>query len=198
MVPWTLSELKAARKILLLIGTDASTEEAATLAQVLSSFTPADISVRTWNGTGDGVQSSSDDKALDNLLRRRDQTANTKGLEGLGLKPWSPSDNAYDLAIFFRSGRAGLPPKMAAKEIAWGVFQRSESARFTAVLPGLTTLEKFGTYTNCDGITQSFETVIASPGSTASVRKVLDGMKIKSMPVQALSSSAREHAREPV
>ena len=198
LIPWFSAELKSARKILLLIGTDASSEEAATLAQVLSTYTPAEVSVRSWNGTGDGVQGSVDDAPLDHLLRRRDHTANTRGIEGLGIKPWNGLESGFELAIFFRSGRATLPPKMAAKEIAWGVFDQADIERFIAVLPGLSTLEKFGTYTNCDGVTQSFETVIPGPGSAASVRKVLDGMKLKSLLPTALTSPAREVVREPI
>ncbi len=180
-VPWFLNELKKARRVLLLIGTDASSEEVATLAQILPGFSSADIIVRSWNGTGGGVQSSADDAPLDHLLRRRDHTANTRGVEGLGIKTWNQAtDQNFDLAIYFRSGRAALPPQMAPKEIAWGVFDLPEVARFAAVLPGLSTLEKYGTYTNCDQITQSFETLVKGPGTAASVRKVLDGMKLKS------------------
>ncbi|MBC7661938.1 MAG: (2Fe-2S)-binding protein [Chitinophagaceae bacterium] len=181
LVPWFTNELKKARRVLILIGTDASSEEAATIAQVLPSFSSADFVVRSWNGTGDGVRTSADDAPLDHLLRRRDQTSNTRGIEGLGIKPWNEAqDQNFDLAIYFRSGRATLPPSMAAKEIAWGVFSLAEAQRFAAVLPGLSTLEKFGTYTNCDQITQSFETVVKGLGGSASVRKILDGMKLKS------------------
>lgn len=196
-VPWFAGELKSARKVLLVIGTDASSEEAATLAQTLSTFTKADISVRSWNGTGGGIQTSAEDKPLDHLLRRLDHTSNTRGIEGLGIKTWAPSEQGFDLAIYFRSGRATIPPKMAAKEIAWGVFDSTEAERFIAVLPGLSTLEKFGTYTNCDGITQSFETVCSAPGAAASVRKVIEGMKFKLMSPAALTP-AREVVREPI
>ncbi len=181
MIPWFVSELKKARSVLLVIGTDASSEEAATLAQILPQFTAGSVTVRSWNGTGGGVQTAGDDAPLDDLLKRRDQTANTRGIEGLGLKPWNPNaEKGFDLAIYFRSGRAALPPTMAPKEIAWGVWNSPEVSRFVGVLPGLGTLEKFGTYTNCDGITQSFETVVKGPGASASVKKILDGMKLKS------------------
>ena len=192
VVPWLLSEMKKARRILLLIGTDASSEEAATIAQMLPSFSSADLVVRSWNGTN-GVQSSADDAAVDHLLRRRDHTSNTRGIESLGIKPWnSVTEQNFDLAIYFRCGRATLPPVMAQKEIAWGVFDLPEIQRFAAVLPGLSTLEKFGTYTNCDQVTQSFEIVVKGPGGTASVRKVLDGMKLKS------STPVREVVRDTI
>ena len=196
MVPWFLGELNKARRILLLIGTDASSEEAATLAQVLPGFSSADFVVRSWNGTGGGVQSAADDQPLDHLLRRRDHTANTNGIEGLGIKPWNTaSEQNFDLAIYFRSGRATLPSQMATKEIGWGIFEGSDVSRFAAVLPGLSTLEKFGTYTNCDKVTQSFETLVKGPGGAASVRKILDGMKLKT---STNTSVAREVVRDSI
>ncbi|RYZ53636.1 MAG: 2Fe-2S iron-sulfur cluster binding domain-containing protein, partial [Proteobacteria bacterium] len=192
VVPWFLGELKKARRILLLIGTDATSEEAASIAQIIPGFTSADVIVRSWNGTGGGMQTSAEDEALDDILRRRDRTPNMRGIENLGIKPWNPAEQNFDLAVYFRCGRATLPPVMAPKEIAWGVFDLPEIQRFAAVLPGLATLEKFGTYTNCDQVTQSFETVVKGPGASASVRKVLDGMKLKS------STPVREVVRDTI
>ncbi len=176
---WVLEQAKSAKKVLLLVGTDATSEEAATLVQMLPSLWKAETHVRRWNGTSEGLQGSQDDTGLDKLLRRRDKTPNTKGIEMLGLTPYdSAKDQGYDLAIYYRSGRATIPAaSLAGTEIAWGVFDKSEVQRFAAVLPGQGVLEKAGTYTNCDGVTQSFEAAVQSHGGCAPVKKVLDALK---------------------
>ncbi|MCX6129475.1 MAG: hypothetical protein NTX25_10490 [Proteobacteria bacterium] len=65
--------------------------------------------------------------------------------------------------------------------------------RFDAVMPGLGLTEKAGSFTNCDGITQSFEAVVQAPGSSASVRKILDGMRLQ---MKLPSLATREVARD--
>ncbi|HYX35725.1 MAG TPA: 2Fe-2S iron-sulfur cluster-binding protein [Oligoflexus sp.] len=195
LVPWLMQSLSNARRVLLLIGTDATSEEAATLTQILPSFTKGEVVTRFYNGTN-GVRQSSDDSPLDELLRRKDKTPNTKGMELLGLHPLTEQDQGFDVAIYFRSGRAAIPAqKLGQVEIAWGVFSAREGERFAAVLPGLGTVEKFGTFTQCDGVTQSFEAIIQPHGASASVKKILDGMRMKAIvPILA----AREVARDSV
>ncbi len=187
VLSWSLAEARKAKRVLLLLGTDATSEEAATLMQILPSYWQAETQIRLWNGTGEGVQRSSDDAGLDKLLRRRDKTPNTKGLEMLGLKPFDPAqDQGFDLAIYYRSGRATLPAAPCASvEIGWGVFDRSEAQRFAAVWPGQGVLEKAGSYTNCDGLTQSFDAAVASHGGCAPVKKVLDALKVLSTSASA-------------
>ncbi len=195
LITWLLREMNQAKRVLLLIGTDASSEEAANLMQILPSLTRGELVIRSWNGTGEGVQSSGDDAPVDKILRRRDQTPNTRGIEQLGLHPLAARDGDFDVALFFRSGRATLPAqKLAAFEIAWGVFNQSESARFAAVLPGLSTLEKAGSYTNCEGLVQTFEAAVKSHGHAASVKKILDGMRtmMKAHPETAEREVARD------
>ncbi len=194
LIPWMLQQMNTAKRILLVIGTDSTSEEAATLMQILPNFTKAEMVIRSYNGINE-VKRSNDDVPVDQLLRRLDKTPNTKGIEQLGLHPYQESkDVDFDLAIYFRSGRAGIPQqKLAATEVAWGVWSRAEAARFAAVVPGLGTVEKAGTYTNCDGVTQSFEAVIKAHGGSASVKKVLDGMRLKvNAPILALREVARD------
>jgi NADH-quinone oxidoreductase subunit G len=195
VVSWLLPLLTSAKRTLLLIGTDATSEEAATIMQILPSFTQGEVLVRSYNGTND-VQKSTDDAPLDHLLRRKDKTPNTKGMEILGLHPLSDKDQNFDVAIYFRSGRAAIPPqRLAEVEVAWGVFGRPETERFAAVMPGLATIEKAGTYIQCDGVTQSFEAVVEAHGASASVKKILDGMRLKA---NAPILAAREVARDSV
>jgi NADH-quinone oxidoreductase subunit G len=179
LVPWLLQQLSSASKVLLLIGTDATSEEAATLLQVMPEFVQGSLTIRSYNGTSQGFRTSNDDAALDSLLRRKDKTANTRGLEQLGIQAYQEQqDQGFDLAIYFRSGRAALPPSpLASTEVAWGVFHQQEVERFAAVLPGLGTVEKSGSYTNCDGVTQSFEPAVQAHGAANSVKRILDGLR---------------------
>lgn len=203
LVFWLLQQLARAERVLLLIGTDATSEEAATLVQLLPAFAKGTVSIRTWNGTGrgegegekGGVQSSKDDLPLDKILRRRDRTPNTRGLESLGLYPYHPGgEGTFDLAIYFRSGRAAVPAEpLAAVEVAWGIWNSEEAQRFAAVIPGLATLEKEGSYTNCEGLTQTFVPAVKAPGASASVRKVLEGLRSKA---QGNPAPEREVARD--
>lgn len=192
LVPWLLTAMDKAQRVLLLIGTDASSEEAATLMQGLPPFVKGELVIRSWNGTGEGLQKSADDAPLDAILRRRDATPNTRGIEALGLHPLG-DEESFDLAIYFRSGRATIPSrKLATQEVAWGVWSQAESLRFAAVLPGLSTLEKAGSYTNCDGLTQTFEAAVKAHGNAAGVRKILDGLRIKAQ----IQNPAREVVRD--
>ena len=93
------------------------------------------------------------------------------------------------------STRAYLDRRLAEVEVAWGVFERPETERFAAVMPGLATIEKAGTYIQCDGVTQSFEAVVQAHGASASVKKILDGMRLKA---NAPILAAREVARDSV
>jgi NADH-quinone oxidoreductase subunit G len=195
LVPWLLENLGNAKRVLLVIGTDATSEEAATLMQILPGFTTADVVLRSYNGTN-AVQKSTDDRPVDALLRRQDKTPNTKGLELLGLEPLTTQDQGFDVALYFRSGRAAIPAqKLGQVEIAWGVFTTHEASRFDAVMPGLGAVEKFGTFIQCDGVTQTFEAVIQAHGASASVKKILDGMRLKA---NAPILAAREVARDSV
>jgi hypothetical protein len=117
-------------------------------------------------------------------------------MEILGLHPLSEQDQNFDVALYFRSGRAAIPARRLAEvEVAWGVFTSPEVDRFAAVMPGLGAVEKAGTFIQCDGVTQSFEAVIQAHGACASVKKILDGMRLKA---NAPILAAREVNRDSV
>ena len=181
LVPTFVKELTSASRLLLVIGSDATLEEIKEIMTLKSLVKGAVFDVHFYNGTG-GVRTSADDKPLDEVLRRLDKTSNTKGAESLGLTPLfqsHPSElKSYDLAIYFRGGRAGIPPKLAPKEFAWGVFSRDEVERFDGVLPGLATVEKSGSYMNSAGVTQAFVAAVKAKGSAASVTRILEGLGV--------------------
>lgn len=187
LVPWLLEKLGAAHRVLVVIGTDATTEEARELLRALPGFAKGEMVFRMHNGTGGGVRVAADDAPLDKLLRRRDHTPNTRGIEALGLHPYdAQTDTGFDLALYFRSGRAAIPSQpMAPVEVAWGVFQAGEIGRFAAVMPGLGSVEKSGSFTNCDGITQHFEPAVKPRGHAAGVTKILGGMRLVPTPAAA-------------
>lgn len=194
LAPWVVKTLKDAGKTLLVIGTDATTEEASQI-QNLRTLTKGAFDVRYYNGTSyqsedpknSRVMSSKDDGALDQVLRQKDQTANTRGVESLGIavlshelisKQSSPDNFPYDVVIYFRSGRAAIPDRLGRIEMGWGVFGLSEAKRFDAVLPGLATVEKSGSYVNSAGKKQTFAPAVTAKGSSASVTKILEGLNL--------------------
>jgi NADH-quinone oxidoreductase subunit G len=167
-------DLKRAQRPLVIIGTDATLEEAKQLQDLLPQFN-RQISFKFHSGFGNGSQ---DNKALDHLLRQSDKTPNTKGLESLGLKVLAPQDSkAADLVIFVRNGRAKITD-FGVPVWAWGIFNRQELKELGAglvkgCLPGLATIEKEGTFINCDGIAQKFKRAVNHRGNGLSVSKVL-------------------------
>ncbi len=180
-IPWFKGLMTEAKRVLFVFGTDSTNEEASLLMNAFGKLVRG-VEFFYYNGTA-GVQTSKDDQAIDQLLRRKDLTANTKGMEDLGLKPLAVNNTgSYDLAIYFRAGRSALlPQKYADTQIGWGVFYAGdlEKNQFTAVLPGLSFLEKKGSFTNCDGIVQNFAPVLTPFGVSASVEKVLAALNTK-------------------
>src|SRR5690606_25113691 len=149
-----LNKLKVVAKVNLIIGTDVTNEEAQLLMDNFKTLTSANVSSYYLNAV-QGVNKSSDDKDIDTLLRRQDKTANTKGLEKLGLTPYQ--NEKADITIHLRSGRASLLQGVEGFKIAFGVFTQEELAGYDLHLAGMTTLEKNGSYTNCQDITQTFK-----------------------------------------
>jgi NADH-quinone oxidoreductase subunit G len=173
LAPAFVKDLSKASKVLLVMGTDATNEEMNEI-QTLKNLVKGTFDVRYFNGV-DGVKTSGDDRPMDDVLRRLDKTPNTRGAEALGLKPLEEG-GSYDLAIYFRGGRAALASKRAAKEYGWGVFTREEAERFDGVLPGLATTEKSGTFRNSAGHDQKFVAAVKAKGSAASVTRILEGL----------------------
>ncbi|MBF0298371.1 MAG: (2Fe-2S)-binding protein [Oligoflexia bacterium] len=181
------STLAIAKKVLIILGTDSTCEEAKLFINRIPSLSKGEVKVCFYNGTGD-VSSSKDDEKIDYLLQMKDQTANTKGLELLGIPPLETSyvpdstDNTdstdSDVVIYFRSGRAGvggrggleLKLKSSASLFLWGVFYKKELDKaalkqIVAIIPGLMTVEKSGTFINCDSLSQSFTSAITHKGA---------------------------------
>ena len=174
----TKGMLTAAARPLVIVGTDATNEEATQLQKAFSAHARADV--RSHNGTG-GVVKASDNKALDHLLRQSDKTPNTRGVEALGIAPLEARDfSDRDLVVVVRQGRAAIPKIEASSVILVGIYSRDEVAaliakgvQIKALLPTLATIEKDGSYTNCDGVTQTFKRAVTHRGRALAVGKVL-------------------------
>lgn len=177
LAPWVLKQLSLSKKTIFILGTDTTNEEIEELKRV-KDLVKGPIDFRFINGVN-GVTTSDDDQDSDKILLRRDKTPNTKGLEASGI-PVMKNESGYSLAIYYRAGRAVVPEKLAPIEIGWGVFTKHEAHRFDAVLPGLSTLEKSGSYTNSSGMVQKFVASVKAKGSSASVLKVVEGLTLVS------------------
>jgi NADH-quinone oxidoreductase subunit G len=177
LAPWVFKQLSLSKKTIFIIGTDATNEEIHELGR-LKDLVRGPIDFRFMNGVN-GVATSADDMDSDQILLRRDKTPNTKGLEANGIEAMK-NESGYSLAIYYRAGRAAIPEKLAPLEIGWGVFTHHEAHRFDAVLPGLSTLEKSGSYVNSQGISQKFVASVKPKGSCSSVLKIVEGLKIVS------------------
>ena len=172
------AQLKSADSVQLVIGTDATREEAALLKDKVPGLIGKNVSVSYFNGTN-GVMTSADDKKLDHLLKMKDMTPNTRGVEEQGLSALANGELNSDIAILFRNGRAGVP-KMKAdqKLVLWGVWSQDEirslpSKNILAVIAGLATVEKEGSYKNADGIVQKFHPAIIHRGGAISAHHVV-------------------------
>lgn len=181
-IPEAKQLMLSASNPLVVVGTDATNEEAQALKSAFGAHNRAEV--RFHNGTN-GVTKSSDNKALDHLLRQSDKTPNTKGIEALGIAPLAASDlSGKDVVMVVRQGRAALPKlEGSAQVLLVGVYDRAEvdelktrGINVRAVLPTLATIEKDGSFTNCDGITQSFKKAITHRGKALSVGKILAHM----------------------
>lgn len=168
-------KLVNAKRVLVVIGTDATSEEAIEIINRMSALASS-VEIRFHNGVN-GVTTSQDNKKIDSLLKQSDKTANTKGLEALNLKPLSKSDNGFDFVLHYRSGRAAIISNSGKYQVACGVFKESELNSYQVILPGLTPYEKSGSYTNCDGIEQSFKQVIKPNPDVASVSQIFNALE---------------------
>jgi NADH-quinone oxidoreductase subunit G len=175
-------QLSTAVSIQLVIGTDATREEAALLKEKIPSLLGKPAQVYYFNGT-QGVTSSKDDTKLDHLLRMKDRTPNTRGVEDEGIVALPQSEVTADIAILFRNGRAGIPTmRPDQKVILWGVWSTEEikalpTKNIVGVIAGLATIEKSGSYKNTDGIVQKFHPAIVHKGGALGVHQVAEVLK---------------------
>jgi NADH-quinone oxidoreductase subunit G len=166
----------SAGSVQLVVGTDATREEAALLKDKSTAAFGKPVTVNFHNGY---VRTAADDKKLDALLRMADKTPNTKGVEETGLVPLANGEATADLVILFRNGRAGVP-KLAAnqKVVLWGVWTVDElkalpTTNVVALIPGLATIEKEGSFKNADGVVQKFHPAIQHRGGAVSAHQVI-------------------------
>lgn len=171
-------QLANAASVQLVIGTDATREEAALLKDKVPALIGKPVAVSYFNGTN-GVTTSGDDKKLDHMLKMKDLTPNTKGVEEQGISALANGEITAEVAIYFRNGRAGIP-KMKAdqKIILWGVWSQDEikslpTKNVMCVIPGHATIEKEGSYKNTDGIVQKFHPAITHKGGAMSAHQVV-------------------------
>jgi NADH-quinone oxidoreductase subunit G len=169
--------INQANSLQVIVGTDATREEAALLLNKSSAGFGKPVQLNYYSGF---VKNSQEDKKLDHLLRMSDKTPNTKGVEEVGLGSLGAEGVAADVVILFRNGRAGIP-KMSAnqKVVLWGVWNLDEikklpSKNILALIPGLATIEKEGSFKNTDGVVQKFHPAITHKGDALPVHKVLE------------------------
>ena len=151
---------------------DATLEEASTLKKAFP-----DAEFFSYSPT---VDATSEDKALDHLLRRADKSPNLKGLEELGFKPSSQFDpKKFDLCVFVSAGKVRPPyglAKLAKKAVGLGLFLKEELMGFTFVLPGPSTYEKAGTFVNHQGKKQSFVASIPPVGMSRPIGSLVSAL----------------------
>jgi len=169
-----------ASSIQLVVGTDATREEANLLKNKIPALLGGKVQVNYHSGY---VGTSKEDAKLDNLLKMKDLTPNTRGVEEEGLAPLPGGAADADLVILFRNGRAGIPQiKADQKVILWGVWNQDEinalpTKYVLGVIAGLATIEKEGSFKNADGIVQKFHPAIVHKGGAVSAHQVADVLK---------------------
>ncbi len=169
----------ASSSVQLVVGTDATREEAALLKEKSAAAFGKPMTVNYHSGF---VATSKDDKKLDHLLRMADKTPNTRGVEDEGLSALPNGEVNADIAILFRNGRAGIPKMSSSqKVILWGVWNFDEikalpTRNIIGVIPGLSTIEKEGSFKNADGIVQKFHPAIIHRGGAMSAHHVVGVM----------------------
>jgi NADH-quinone oxidoreductase subunit G len=164
--------IKNKANVSIVIGTDATLEEAKLLMEEFPKLFP-NTKIKFFYHSGFGKN-----QPQDKLLRQTDKTPNTKGLEALNLSPFE-KNMADETVIFFRNGRAKIPD-FSGTAILWGIFNTDELKNISkaiALLPGLSTLEKSGSFTNVDGITQSFNMAIKHRGHALSTSEVIGRLR---------------------
>ncbi len=123
------------------------------------------------------VDSSSEDKALDHLIRRKDKSPNLKGLEGRGYSAFSKFNPSKFNLVVYASGGKVRPPygiaKLSETTVGLGVFLKEEVDGFDVILPGPSWLEKEGSFTNYDEINQHFGQAIRPIGLAKPMSVVL-------------------------
>lgn len=172
--------IKVHKKITLLVGTDTTNEEVEVLKKISSQFS---LNLVSFNGVN-GVMQVSDDAQLDDLLIMKDKTPNTRGVESAGVKAVANHQLMdSDLIIYYRCGRAAMPNLTTQKLVLWGVWSQQEIKQWQnavqLVLPGLSTIEKNGTFISANNIVQKFKAAIKHLGGALSIEEVFQKISRK-------------------
>jgi NADH-quinone oxidoreductase subunit G len=171
-IPAVKELMAGAKSVAFFVCADATVEEAHFLKKSFAS-----ASFYSYSPTAD---KSSDDAALDHLLRRKDKSPNLRGLEAAGFKSASSFDpKKYDLCFFVSAGKVRPPyglAKHAKKAVAMGLFLKEELLGYQFVLPGPSTYEKAGSFVNFKGIQQSFHPAIPPVGMSRSLESVVGAL----------------------
>ncbi|MCO5141875.1 MAG: 2Fe-2S iron-sulfur cluster-binding protein [Oligoflexia bacterium] len=171
LIPSVSALVQQAKNISVVVAADATLEEVAILKTHFSSA--------NFYSYSPSVEKTSEDKAVDHLIRRKDKSPNLKGLEESGLRPFSELKSGSDLLIFFNAGKVRVPyglAKLAKNAIAIGVAMKEDLNGWNYVLPSLSTYEKSGTFVNHTGMKQKFAAAIAPVGLSRPLNKILEAL----------------------
>lgn len=164
--------VQGAKSIAFFVCADATLEEAQALQKA---FPNAEFFAYSPS-----VNNSSEDTAIDHLLRRKDKSPNLKGLEAMNFKAASSFDpKKYDLCVFVSAGKVRPPyglAKLAKKAIGIGVFLKEELLGYQFILPGASTYEKAGTFVNFKGMKQHFKASIPPVGMSRTVENLVGAL----------------------
>lgn len=158
------------RKVLVLVGSDITQEEATLLREVVPTALSGSIEFRHF-GT-QGVTSVSADADEDSLLKRKSKTSNLHGIEKLGWTAYSGSTQGFDAVLMVRGGRAQLPDLHGLPTVGMGVFGQDDAATLQCVLPGLSFAEKDGTIVNFQGREQKLKRAISPVGQSKAISEI--------------------------
>lgn len=166
-----LKKAVSGKKVTVLVGSDLTNEEMLLIKDFASKQLP---NASIYHFGTEGLSESSEDGALDNLLKRKSKTSNLHGAEKCGLKGFKALDSGTEVALVFRGGRAELP-QLPSNVVQYGVgvFLEEELKFFKGIIPGLSFLEKDGTIVNFMGMEQKLKRSIFPVGQSKSLSEIV-------------------------
>jgi NADH-quinone oxidoreductase subunit G len=157
------------KDVLCLVGTDLTLEEMSAIREVLGTLSKG---ARMASFGTPGIESTAQDGPQDAILKMKSKTSNLNGAEKLGIAPLSGPARA-EVVVVFRGGRAQLPKIESGKVYGAGVFLERDRVAMTAILPGLSFLEKDGTVVNHQGREQRLERALTPRGKCKATGEML-------------------------
>ncbi len=167
-----LSELRAdlsAKEVVCLVGSDLTNEEMSAIRETMGTIAK---SAKLMSFGTPGIGTASQDGPADTILKMKSKTANLNGAEKAGFAPVTGAVRA-EVVVVFRGGRAELPKIEASRVYGAGVFLERDRGALTAILPGLSFLEKDGTIVNHQGKEQRLQKAITPRGRCKSTGEML-------------------------